>query len=266
MKFQDKSILITGASSGIGKAVALRVAQDKGTLILAARGEDKLNQVKQEVEKLGAKAYVIPTDVTDAEQVKSLFLKSQELVGNIDAVFNNAGLGHIAKINELTVEQIEQLINVNIKGMILVTKFASEVMTRQQNGHIIMTSSLAGLITLPQWSVYVASKWAITGFADSIRPEMAEYDVKVSTLHPGAVTTEFFDKNKANVDIKDVGEAITPDHQIAHVPRLPAVAGQVLPRHVTRQNHRLRVVGADGGVEHPAARSRPQSLPAPVSG
>jgi short-subunit dehydrogenase len=86
-------------------------------------------------------------------------------------------------------------------GMILVGKYAAEVMQRQNHGHIIFTSSLAGLVTLPDWSVYVASKWAITGFTDCIRYELKPFNVLVTSLHPGMVNTEFFAKEKANQDV-----------------------------------------------------------------
>jgi short-subunit dehydrogenase len=189
-KLTGKTILITGASSGIGKAVALRAARDKCNIILASRNIQKLNEVKAEVERLGSTAEVMQCDVTKVDEIRNLFLKAAKQ--RIDVVFNNAGLGFVKPLYELTVDEIQEMINVNITGMILTTKFASEVMTRQKSGHIIMTSSLAGLITLPQWSVYCSSKWAITGFADSIRPELKKYNIKVTTLHPGIVKTEFF--------------------------------------------------------------------------
>jgi len=211
MKLQNKTILITGASSGIGRAIAIKCAQDKPTLILSARRLDKLNEVKAECEKLGATVEVVQADVTKPEEIKSLFLLATKDGRILDIAVSNAGLGHIANIEDLTIDQINQMVDVNIKGMIIVAKYSAEVMARQKHGHIMMTSSLAGLITLPQWSVYVASKWAITGFADCIRAELKDRNVKVTTIHPGAVKTEFFDKDKANIDLKDMGEAITSE-------------------------------------------------------
>ncbi len=209
MKFQGKTVLITGASSGIGMGFALRVAKDGGTVLLAARREDKLKVVKAKVEELGGKAEIFPTDVTDLKQVKELFIKATEGGRTIDLVFNNAGIGFVGNIYDLPAEEIVSVLDVNVRGMILVAKYASEVMTRQNSGHIIFCSSLAGLITMPQWSVYVASKWAITGFADSIRPELKKFNIKITTLHPGAVLTEFFDPKKADIDISKMGKALT---------------------------------------------------------
>lgn len=211
MKFKDKVILVTGSSSGIGRAVALRIARDGATLLLVARNLDKLNEVKKEVEDLGSKCEVFSVDVTNVGQVRNLFLEATKDGRKLDAVFNNAGIGFVGNIWEIKAEEIEKIISVNVTGMILVSKFASEVMTRQREGHIFMTSSLAGLVTLPQWSVYVASKWAITGFADSIRAELKPLNVKVTTLHPGGVRTNFFDKDKANIDIGKMGEIVEPE-------------------------------------------------------
>jgi short-subunit dehydrogenase len=212
MKLNNKTVLITGASSGIGKAFALKAAQDKAHIILAARNLDKLNAVKLEVEALGSTAEVVVADVTKIEDIRNLFLKATANGRVLDVVFDNAGLGFIADIWDLTAEQIQLMLNVNTVGMIEVAKFAAEIMQRQKYGHIIMTSSLAGLITMPQWSVYVASKWAITGFSECIRAELKPYNVKVTTLHPGIVNTEFFDKEKANVEVAKLDKnALTPE-------------------------------------------------------
>lgn len=211
MKLKDKVVLVTGASSGIGMGFALRAAKDGATLLLAARRLEKLEEVKAKVEELGGKAEVFQTDVTKIDDVRNLFLDATKDGRQIDVVFNNAGIGFVGNIYELPADEIEKVLDVNVKGMIMVAKFATEVMVRQNFGHIIFCSSLAGLITMPQWSVYVASKWAITGFADSIRSELKKFNVRITTLHPGAVITEFFDPSKADIDISKMGKALTVD-------------------------------------------------------
>jgi len=215
MKLQHKTILITGASSGIGRAMALRSAQDGATVILAARSKDKLAEVAATVNELGGNPIVIPTDVTKVDDIRTLFTKATENGRVLDVVFDNAGLGFIGKIWELPVEQIQSILSVNVMGMILVAKFATEIMQRQKYGHLILTSSLAGLITLPEWSAYVASKWAITGFSDCIRYELAPYHVLVTTLHPGMVNTEFFSKEKANQDMTKLDKNPLTSEQVA---------------------------------------------------
>ena len=155
MKMKDKSIVLTGGSSGIGKAVALRCAKDGAKIIVAARNEEKLQTVVGEINEAGGIGHYVITDVTDPSQVKNLFQKAVDLVGCVDVVFNNAGLGYVKRIFELSDEEITKMINVNVLGITYVAKYASQLMKEQKSGHLVNTSSLAGLISIPQWSVYV---------------------------------------------------------------------------------------------------------------
>lgn len=204
MKLTNKTILITGASSGIGKAAALRFAEDKCNLILAARNLNDLNEVKSLCEQKGSTVKVVVCDVTKEEDIKNMFSQITQL----DAVFNNAGLGFVEKIYEMDTSHLKSIIDTNVLGMLMVTRYASEFMVKQKHGHIIMTSSLAGLIPIPDWSVYVASKWAITGFTKSIRAELAPYNVKVSSLHPGVIETQFWKRGSIEYN---KATALTPE-------------------------------------------------------
>lgn len=210
MKLNGKTILITGASSGFGKAVALRIAKDDCSLILTARNAQKLSSVVDEVKKVNAKVEVqtILADLTKLEDIKRLFAEIEKSYTQLDLVFNNAGLGHVDYLVNQTDEQIKEMIDVNVTSMILVSKYAAEKMIAQKQGHIIMTSSLAGLISVPQWSVYVASKWAITGFAASLEMELQPHNILVSTIHPGPVDTEFFSKEKADIKLNNLTQVI----------------------------------------------------------
>lgn len=210
MKLDNKTILITGASSGFGKAVALRMAQDNCTLILTARNLEKLAQVEMEIKAVNpkVKTKIIQADLTKIEDIKNLFSQVKEFTPTLDLVFNNAGLGHVDYLINQTDEQVKEMVDVNVTSMILVSKYSAEIMVKQKFGHIIMTSSLAGLISVPQWAVYVASKWAITGFASSLEMELKPYNILVSTIHPGPVDTEFFDKEKANIEHKNLVSVI----------------------------------------------------------
>jgi hypothetical protein len=209
-KLKNKSVLITGGSSGIGRAFALRCARDGAKVMIAARRKHKLEKVKAEIDNVGGKGFFKVTDVTKPDQVKAMFEAAVEQLGCVDIVFNNAGLGYVKRIYELGDKEIAKMINVNVLGMTYVAKYAAQVMKEQKQGHLINTSSLAGLITLPQWSVYVATKWAVTGLTDSIRQELKPFNVNVTSLHPGAVNTEFFSKDKANIDLSELEQATTP--------------------------------------------------------
>jgi short-subunit dehydrogenase len=211
MKLANKTILITGAASGIGRATALKAAADKGDLVLVDVDKARLADTAEQAQALGAQVQVKHVDVSNSEEVKALFLEITEGGRVLDVVFSNAGLGFLGPIYELKIEEIDKIVDVNVKGNLYMAKYASEVFVRQQHGHLLMTSSLGGIIALPQWSAYIASKWAITGLADSIRAELKPFNVKVTTIHPGAVHSGFFDADKANVDLSRLGSAVTPD-------------------------------------------------------
>jgi short-subunit dehydrogenase len=215
-----KNILITGASSGIGKAVALEFAKRDGSknhLILVARNQAKLEAVAKEVQTLGASASVILADLGKKADIAKVFTQIEEKNQTLDLVFNNAGLGFVKEARLLSDDEVEQIVDVNVKGMILVGKKAASLMVKQGHGHIIFTSSLAGYTLFPFWSVYCASKWGITAFANVLRQELAPHGIKVTTVHPGPVQTEFFDPNKADVDLSTTEKTMPaiPASQVA---------------------------------------------------
>ncbi len=211
MKLQGKGIVITGGSSGIGKSVALRCAKDGAKVLVAARDEKKLQEVVTEINAAGGEGYYFVMDVTKPETVKAMFDYAYEKMGCLHIVFNNAGLGFVKRIYELTDDEIQKMVTVNVLGITYVAKYAAQMFKQLGGGHLINTSSLAGLITVPQWSVYCATKWAVTGLTESIRQELKPFNIKVSSLHPGAVKTEFFAKDKANIDLSQLGDAISPE-------------------------------------------------------
>lgn len=201
----SKNLLITGASSGIGKAVALEFAKReaaKNHLILVARNQAKLEKVAKEVKAFGAGVSTFTADLGKKEDIAKLFTDLEKKFPTLDLVLNNAGLGYVKEAISLSDDEIEQIIDVNVKGMMLVAKKAAAMMVKQGHGHIIFTSSIAGYIYLPSWSVYCASKWGITTFANVLRQEVTKYGIQISTVHPGPVQTEFWDPQKANIDLK----------------------------------------------------------------
>ena len=209
-----KNILITGASSGIGKATAIKFAKEMGNqcqLVLVARHKDKLEAVKQEVEKHSASATVIVADLIEKNGVRKMLDTAFKEFGHFDLVFANAGLGFVKTGYEIEDQEVEKIIDLNVKSMILTATIASSYMIKEKKGHIMMTSSMAGLIAVPQWSVYCASKWAITGFANGLRMELAPHNINVTSLHPGLVKNEFFGKNKAEIDLSQYDTITSED-------------------------------------------------------
>lgn len=194
MKFSNKTVLITGASSGMGRAFAFRIAKDKPKIIIASRKLDELNLLKSELEKLGAEVSVVPTDLRKEDDINNLFSNIQA----IDFVFNNAGLGFEGVSEEIDSEKIDAMVETNFTAMIKVANLSLKIMKPQGYGHIMFTSSVAALFPVPEFAVYSGTKWGITGFADALRFEIKNHNIKITTLHPGVVNTKFFDKESKN--------------------------------------------------------------------
>lgn len=210
-KLQGKTVVITGGSSGIGRSFALRCARDGANVVVAARSKDKLDLVAEEVSAAGDKPLAVPTDVSVPDQVKALFEKVEKEFGSIDVVLNNAGLGFIGKIWQMKDEEIVKQVEINLIGEVLVAKYATAIFVKQKSGHLINTSSLAGLVPIQNWSIYCATKWGITGFTDAIRSELDDYGIRVTSVHPGLVDTPFFGQGKVEMDVSKEKSAITSD-------------------------------------------------------
>jgi NADP-dependent 3-hydroxy acid dehydrogenase YdfG len=186
------TIIITGASSGIGAATA-RLLTNKGwRTVLAARRKEKLDALADELREAGGETLVIPTDVTDTEQIRNLVETTVDTWGQIDVLFNNAGFGRFDWLQNLDPNKdVRGQFNVNTLGVILTTQAALPHMIERQHGHVINMASVAGLVATPTYSVYAASKFAIRGFSQALRREVGVHNIDVSVIYPGGVATEF---------------------------------------------------------------------------
>jgi short-subunit dehydrogenase len=185
-------ILITGASSGIGEATALRFARGGYAVVLAARRMDRLQALAEKIRAEAGEALPVEADLTRLEDIHSLVDIAVEQNGKIDVLFNNAGFGRITWLENLDpIEDIDTLIRVNLLGTILTTQAVIPHMIARRSGHIVNMSSMAGLIATPTYSIYAASKFGIRGFSESMRRELGVYNIFVSVIYPGAVETEF---------------------------------------------------------------------------
>ena len=192
-----KIVLITGASSGIGKAIAKELSIHGYEVILTARNKEKLVKVSEEIKELGHTTHIIPCDISDENQVQNLFQESLK-IGFVSSIINNAGFGKFSSIHNVKIEDWDNQINTNLRGAFLVTqKFVSNMMEKKE-GNILFINSVAGKYGYPYSAAYVASKFGLKGFADSIRNELREYNIKVISIHPGAINTNFWD----NLDSK----------------------------------------------------------------
>lgn len=185
-------ILITGASSGIGAASARAFARAGARVVLAARRADKLEAIAAEIRAQGGEALALPTDVAQLEEVKNLVKQTASHFGQIDVLFNNAGFGRLDFLDRLDPEaDIAAQFAVNVLGVMQTTRQVLPLMMAQKRGHIINMASVAGLVAMPTYSVYAACKFAVRGFSEALRREVAPWGIRVSVIYPGGVATEF---------------------------------------------------------------------------
>lgn len=194
---KNKVIVITGASSGIGKATAIELAKSKAKLVLAARRVEKLNALEDYLKKFNGHVIHVPTDVSKSDDVRNLFNQAEKSFGQVDILINNAGRGLKANLCDTTDEDWDAVINSNLRGVFLCSREAAKRMIAKNiRGHIITVSSIAGLYGAPSYGAYCASKHGVTGFKRAIKWELRKHKIKVSTIHPARVNTEFFDLYK----------------------------------------------------------------------
>ena len=188
--FSENVTIITGASAGIGRALALNLAQRGAWLVLAARDESRLKDLAAECEQLGGRALVVRTDVADKFQCKSLIDAAVAEFGRIDTLINNAGITMYSRFDEIKeISFVEKIMQVNFLGSVYPTFYALPYL-KESRGRIVGISSLTGKNGVPTRSAYAASKHAQAGFFDSLRIELAETGVSVSMIYPGFVATE----------------------------------------------------------------------------
>ena len=204
--YAGKSIVLTGASSGIGRALALALARQRPRLALAARDTESLADVAEECRALGAEAVVVPTDVSDPQATAFLVDTAATAFGGIDVLVNNAGASMIARFDEVTDLSIfESLMRVNYLSCVYLTHQALPHL-KARRGQIVVMASLAGLTGVPTRTGYAASKHAVIGFYDSLRIELEESGVDVTVIAPDFVLSEIH-RRSAGPDGRPVGQS-----------------------------------------------------------
>jgi 3-oxoacyl-[acyl-carrier protein] reductase len=200
--------VVTGAARGIGEAIAVRLARMGAAVLLTARDQRRLAEVKVEIEQQGGKAFVMPCDLTDAKAVTALGERVGREHGRCDILVNNAGVGVPRKpLIELPVEEWDEMMHTNLRGPYLMIRSFAPFMIAANYGHIINISSLAGKNPLPGGAAYSASKWGLNGLTYSVAEELRQYNVRASVIAPGSVNTQFGDANST----KNRGRMIQPD-------------------------------------------------------
>ncbi|MCA1343371.1 SDR family oxidoreductase [Lactiplantibacillus pentosus] len=192
MTVKDKVVVITGASSGIGAATAKQLASHGAKVVLGARREDRLAALVDEIKAAGGQAAYQVTDVTKAAEVQALVDLAQTKFGGLDVIFNNAGIMPTSTISALHTDEWDQMIDINIKGVLNGVAAVMPIFTAQKSGQIITTSSVAGIKSFTGAGVYGATKFAVRNLMEVIRMESAQEGTNIRTvsLYPAAINTE----------------------------------------------------------------------------
>ncbi|MBX2829679.1 MAG: SDR family oxidoreductase [Rhodospirillales bacterium] len=217
---ENKTIIITGASSGIGEASAKLLAQRGAKVVLGARRTERLDQIATEIEAAGGTVMTRAVDVTDGESVEALVYHAHNMFGRVDAIFNNAGVMPLAPMSELKTDEWDNMINVNIRGVLNGIAAILPIFKEQGSGHVINTASIGAHAVVPSGAVYCATKYAVWAISDGLRQESD--NVRVTTISPGVVETEL----GHDITDKTSKELLTQFRQIALNP--DAIARAVL--------------------------------------
>ena len=207
-------VWITGASSGIGEALAKQYIAQGDKLVLSARREAELQRVKEACVEQGGKAQdilVLPLDVTEYESMAQKTQQVLDAFSSIDVLINNAGISQRSLCLDTDLAVYKKLLDVDVLGQIALTKTVLPIMVKQKRGHIAVTSSVAGKVGVKMRTGYCAAKHAVMGFYDALRAEVAQYDINVSTITPGYIKTNV----SKNAVIGDGSEFAEDDDDIA---------------------------------------------------
>jgi short-subunit dehydrogenase len=186
-------VAITGASAGIGRASAIRLARDGAAIALCARRAERLARVAAEVEAAGGQAFAVVGDVACESDVAGLVRSAVERYGRLDVMICNAGFGIAGSIDQIEPSQMQKLVQVNLFGTYHAARAALPVFRRQGEGHLVIVSSIVGKRGVPYMGAYAATKFAQVGLAESLRAELVGTDIHVSVVLPVSTDTEFFD-------------------------------------------------------------------------
>lgn len=207
--FTNKVVWITGASSGIGEALAITFAKHNAKLILSARREDELNRVKTATGLADSNVFILPLDVANLHAIEEAAQKAKAHFGQIDVLINNAGISHWSKIKDTSVEVIRKILDVNFFGGAALTKAVLPDMLNRKSGSIVVVSSILGKMITPKQGAYNASKHALMGFYETLRAEVHSDGINVLLVCPGFVRT-----NVAKNSLDRNGNPINKDNNL----------------------------------------------------
>jgi len=190
LDLKGKIAIVTGASSGIGRSIALYLAKAGADVTLAARRVERLEELAKEIEKMGQRALSIQTDVTKKEDIQKMITETVKKFGRVDILVNNAGVLDFKNFLEIDDESWNKILNVNLRGYFWTAQEAAKEMVKKKYGKIINIASIAGLAAFPQITVYNISKAAVIMLTKSMAAELGPFNINVNTIAPGVIETE----------------------------------------------------------------------------
>ncbi|GIX48640.1 MAG: 3-ketoacyl-ACP reductase [Candidatus Tectimicrobiota bacterium] len=191
MRLQHRIAIVTGGGYGIGRAIALAFAREGADLVLAARNRSRLEETAREVQALGRRALVQPTDVSQEDEVRAMVQACLAAFGRVDILVNNAGIaGPTKEVADLSATEWDETLNVNLRGAFLCAKYALQDMRQRRQGVILNIGSVAGRIGYPRRAPYAASKWGMIGLNHALAAEVGRYNIRVNCLCPGTTAGE----------------------------------------------------------------------------
>ncbi len=213
MELTDTTCVVTGGTQGIGRAIAFALGAKGARVALCGRNVERVEQAVAELTNRGVTAWGTSCDVSDEASVADLAAGVLERYGAVEVLVNNAGLAYVAPLLELSTSQIDEMLDVNVRGLMLVTRAFLPAMITAEQGDIVNIASLAGKNGFAGGTVYAASKHAVLGFSKSLMLEVRAANIRVITVCPGSVETPFFDK--AGVELKNADRILQPE-DVAH--------------------------------------------------
>jgi len=208
MRLRDRTAIVTGASSGIGRETARLFARAGANVVLASRNAEALARLADELRPYRGRSLAVPTDVTDGEAVEAMVKTAAEEFGSVDILVNNAGLGLYAFLAEGSMENVRRLFEVNVFGALNCIRAVAPYMKEQRRGEIINVSSVAGKIAAPYEGAYAATKFALTAISDAVRLELFEYGIRVITVYPGPIDTALRDNALKEIELPAAPPAV----------------------------------------------------------
>jgi len=209
VKLDEKVVVVTGASKGIGKAITSAFAAAGAKVVLAARTRETLEQVAAELTESGAEAVAVPTDVTDVDAVQRLIERTLDVYGRVDILVNNAGIGYFGPVVDFAPDDWDTVLNSNLKAVYLCAKYALPSMLAQGSGQIINVLSIAAKVAFEASAAYCAAKAGALALTKVLAAEVRQQNIRVTAVLPGSVHTPFWDDIPAHPDFEQM---LKPEH------------------------------------------------------